>query len=87
MLKHCAPPEMEAAVDAERGHDGTRQCLTTKKRLRKRQAYCQRPFVSQGGRAEPQVTLRLHDGRDRESSERLLEPSLFQSRDSNSRDL
>lgn len=30
----------EASVDAERGHNGARQCLTTKKRLRKRQAYC-----------------------------------------------
>jgi len=35
----------EASMDAVRGHNGARQCLTTKKRLRKRQAYCQ-----QGGR-------------------------------------
>lgn len=26
---------------AEGGQDGARQCLTTRKRLRKRQAYCQ----------------------------------------------
>lgn len=74
-------------MDAERGHDGARQCSTTKKRLRKRQACCQEPFVGQGGRAGPQVTLRLHGGRDRESQERLLESSLLQSRDRNSRDL
>lgn len=49
-------------MGVERGHDGARQFLTTEKRLRKRQVYCQGPFVGQCGRAEPQVTFRLHDG-------------------------
>lgn len=63
---------------AEGGQDGARQCLTTRKRLRKRQAYCQ------GALCEPmwkhrelQDTFRLHGGRDRERSERLLDPSLL----------
>lgn len=80
----------EASVDAERGHNGARQCLTTKKMLRKRQAYCWLgggDFVGQGGRSGPPVTLGLHGGRDRESLERLPEPSLLQSRDRNSKDL
>lgn len=63
---------------AEGGQDGARQCLTTRKRLRKRQAYCRGALCGPRWKhRELQVTLRLHGGRDRERSERLLDPSLL----------